>query len=251
MQRLLPVLIVLLEICSGWMRVAVVRHQCGPRARAQLPVLCQRQQHEVEMPELSELADILNPSDLAQVQSRLRRLAALFPGIEPAELHQLVQISPLLLFVDSLQLEAALARLRREMSYIDPSYLLQQRAPGLELLLSLGAPAFNLTSSLRDVVRVAGPGCNVTQLVRRAPQVLTPRYLLAMSDVVWALGHRVRVCVRVLPRLSVFCLSIALLSLPLPLPLLRLSLSMSLPLIPPTPIPPTPDPPSPARHQPR
>lgn len=200
---ILTYVVLLLQACTGWLSVSTVhrlggqrvsRHQAPVtlqgRRLARPPLLCQQQP---QPDELSELADILNPSDLAQVQARLRRLAGLFPGIEATELGKLVHISPLLLFVETAQVEAALSRLKREVSYVDPSYLLQQRAPGLELLLSLGAPSFNLTSSLRDVVRVAGPACNVTQLVRRAPQVLTPRYLLAMSDVVGALGRRVSV----------------------------------------------------------
>ena len=106
----------------------------------------------------------------------------MFPEVAEADLRDLVFISPLLLALETVSLELAVKRLRDELPYINPSYVISQRSCGLDLLLSCMSPTFDLESRRREVVAVIGRDRNVTEFLRRVPHCLTPRYFLALRD---------------------------------------------------------------------
>ena len=134
-----------------------------------------------------DLADILSASDLKQVESRLVYLKSVFPGIDDEELRQIVRTSPMLLFVDKNRLEGSVRKLAVAVGYVNASYILTQRAPGLELLLSISNSSFDFEDSLKSVVEVVGSAYNVTHLIRRVPQLLVPKFLSEFRQVVESL----------------------------------------------------------------
>ena len=134
-----------------------------------------------------DMSDILSASDLNQVESRLVYLKSVFPGIDDEELRQIVQTSPMLLFVEKNKLEESVRKLAVAVGYVNASYILTQRAPGLELLLSISNSSFDFEDSLRSVVGVCGSAYNVTHLIRRVPQLLVPKYLSEFRQVVESL----------------------------------------------------------------
>lgn len=138
----------------------------------------------------NEFADILNAADLAEAEKRYEHLKQIFPGVGEEELQQLVRTSPLLLFLETSKLEESVRKLNTAVQYVDPSYLISQRAPGVELLLSVTSSTFDVQKNLADVVQVVGLNYNVTQLIRRVPQVLTSKYLLALKEAVEILERR-------------------------------------------------------------
>lgn len=126
--------------------------------------------------------EILSSEDVDEYQKRFRGLQKLFPDVEETLLRDLVFISPLLLALETESLQSAVRRLREELPYVDPSYVISQRSCGLDLLLSCMSPTFDLETCRQDVVNVIGKQRNATDFLRRVPHSLTPRYLLALRE---------------------------------------------------------------------
>lgn len=126
--------------------------------------------------------EILSSDDVDEYQRRFHSLMALFPEVPETELRTLVFISPLLLALETSSLRTAVDRLRYELPFIDPSYVIAQRSCGLDLLLSCMSPLFDLDTRRNDVISVIGKERNVTEFLRRVPHCLTPRYLVALRD---------------------------------------------------------------------
>lgn len=126
--------------------------------------------------------EILSTEDVNEYQKRFRGLQKLFPEVQETLLRDLVFISPLLLALETESLQVAVRRLREELPYVDPSYVISQRSCGLDLLLSCMSPTFDLETRRQDVVNVIGKQRNATDFLRRVPHSLTPRYLLALRD---------------------------------------------------------------------
>jgi len=131
----------------------------------------------------SDLSDILNNADLEEVEARFEQLRGIFPTVEADELEEIVRLSPVLLFLETSKIKEAIKKLNTAVAFVDPSYLLTQRAPGVELLMSVSTPSFDIQRALQDVVSVVGVNYNSTGLIRRVPQILTPKYLLALKEV--------------------------------------------------------------------
>lgn len=127
--------------------------------------------------------EILSPDDVVEYQKRFHDLMVLFPNILESDLRSMIFISPLLLALETKDLNKAVARLKYELPYVDPSYVIAQRSCGLNLLLSCMSDTFNLSASTSNVVDVIGRERNITEFLRRVPFSLTPRYKLTVRCV--------------------------------------------------------------------
>lgn len=126
--------------------------------------------------------EILSTEDVNEYQKRFRGLLELFPDVSETTLRDLVFISPLLLALETESLQSAVRRLREDLPFVDPSYVISQRSCGLDLLLSCMSPSFDVEKRWKDVVDVIGKERNATEFLRRVPHSLTPRYFLALRD---------------------------------------------------------------------
>ena len=126
--------------------------------------------------------EILSAEDVDEYQKRFHSLMVIFPHVRETELRTLVFTSPLLLALETANLKKAVDRLKSDLPFIDPSYVISQRSCGLDLLLSCMSPLFDLETRRNDVISVIGKERNVTEFLRRVPHCLTPRYLLALRD---------------------------------------------------------------------
>lgn len=129
-----------------------------------------------------EFDEILSSDDVEEYRYRFQCLLKIFPEVSEGDLRALVFISPLLLALETETLKAAVIKLRHEVPFINPSYLITLRSCGLDLLLSSMSPSFDLEARQYDVVTVIGKERNVTEFLRRVPHCLTPRYLIALRD---------------------------------------------------------------------
>lgn len=128
-----------------------------------------------------EFGEILTTDDVEEYQKRFQGLKELFPFITEIDLRSLVFISPLLLALETESLQTAVRRLANDLPYVDPSYLIQQRSCGLDLLVACMSPTFNLELRLNDVKAIID-NRDLTAFIQRVPHSLTPRYLLALQD---------------------------------------------------------------------
>jgi hypothetical protein len=126
--------------------------------------------------------DILSEEDVKEYRGRFSKLAEMFPEVSWRRLREIVEMSPLLLTIETDALRRGVVVMRQELPFVDPSYVITQRSAGLDLLISLMSPSFNLRSRWEDVVDVIGMKRNATDFIRRVPQSLTPRYILALRD---------------------------------------------------------------------
>ena len=139
----------------------------------------------------SDLSDILNNADLEEVEARFEQLRGIFSTVAVDELEEIVRLSPVLLFLETSKIKEAIRKLNTAVAFVDPSYLLTQRAPGVELLMSVvTTPSIDISMAMQDVVSVVGANYNTTGLVRRVPQILTPKYLLALKEVLSTLDGK-------------------------------------------------------------
>ena len=129
-----------------------------------------------------EFDEILSSDDVEEYRYRFQCLMKLFPEVSEGDLRALVSISPLLLALETENLQAAVSKLRHEVPFINPSYVITLRSCGLDLLLSFMSPSFDLEARRYDVVTVIGKERNVTEFLRRVPHCLTPRYFIALRD---------------------------------------------------------------------
>ena len=146
-----------------------------------------------------EMDDILSTSDMAETWLRFSSLLELFPDVDEVYLRDTVSRLPLYLAIETEKFSYAVERMRKELPFVDPSYVLQQRAAGLDLFLSFmggrldddgskssGSHEFNVSQHVEELeaflIHKGYQGTDTMEFVRRVPHAVTSRYLLALQD---------------------------------------------------------------------
>ena len=133
------------------------------------------------------LEELLTRDDLDSARSRLRHLAETFPGLQAEDFNALMDRSPVLLTIEEEALERGLRRLRARLPWCDPSYIIQQRVAGVDLLLTFVEedmevePMIEKVGSILSLPR-AGNRTELVEFIRRCPFVILPKYQNALAE---------------------------------------------------------------------
>ena len=133
------------------------------------------------------LEELLNHEDLDAARSRLRRLSEVFPGLDDEDFNAVVDRSPVLLTLEEEGLERGLSRLRAKLPWCDPSYIVQQRLAGIDLLMAFVYEDLKvepLMEAVGDILSLprAGNRTELMEFLRRCPFVLLPKYQRALAE---------------------------------------------------------------------
>jgi len=125
--------------------------------------------------------DILSKEDMLYIGESFDRLKLLFPSIEQETIRRIATRSPYLLTLSSEKMILAVNRIRVELPFVDPSYIMSQRTLGVELLVHCTSSTFNIENQVIQLGQILEEKRNVTEFIRRVPHVLSPRLLLNLQ----------------------------------------------------------------------
>lgn len=133
------------------------------------------------------IEDLFNENDLKIIRERFIGLNKVFPRIKELDLRDIVTSSPLFLTMETDKFINALKQLQEVYPYIDSSYLISQKSPGLQLLLLIMSGNFNFIERQMDVQRViSNSKFSCDEVIQRIPHILIPRYTLLLNDQLFA-----------------------------------------------------------------
>lgn len=128
------------------------------------------------------IEDILSENDLVVFQERFRRLQEIFPRVTERDLTKIITSSPMFLTMNPENFEEALSIIAAIYPAVDPSYIIQQKSPGLELLLSTMSGNFDFSGRQSRLHNIIGHDRNVTEFIHRIPHALLPRYAARLES---------------------------------------------------------------------
>lgn len=134
------------------------------------------------------LEDILSEDDMKSAMNRFKSLQETFPKINRKDMSSIVTTSPLLLTMEIEKFNQAIKSLSSAYPNIDMNYLLQQRSPGLELLLLTMSKNFNYSQNQIEISNIlCDSKRNTTELIERIPYVLIPKYFMQLKSQIYSL----------------------------------------------------------------
>lgn len=128
------------------------------------------------------LEDILSQDDIQIFQQRFQMLKKIFPKLTELELKEIVSTSPLFLTMEPEKFQKSVELIVSMYPCVDPSYLLSQKSPGLELLLLVMSGDFNFSERQQHLQQIIGSQRNITAFIHKIPHALAPRYTLRLQD---------------------------------------------------------------------
>jgi hypothetical protein len=134
------------------------------------------------LPSTFGFEDILSVDDIEIFQTRFNRLRELFPKIEEKLLRDTVQASPIFLSMEPQKFEESISSISKIYPFLDPSYIMAQKSPGLELLLLAISGEFNFEERQDYLHRVIGRDKDIKLFIHKVPHALIPKYTMQLQD---------------------------------------------------------------------
>jgi hypothetical protein len=128
--------------------------------------------------------DILNEEGLSLTRDRYYEMKRIFSTLNSTVVQNVARTYPILLALQSQQLECAKNKIVENLPNVSFEYIFQQKSAGLEFFVACASSEFNFTKQIASLRGTSGLDDPILlqEFIRRVPHALTNRYQVDIEN---------------------------------------------------------------------